>query len=238
MVLSILTVSSFLSLGVTLYGEVVVWGCFQFLVFGNKAAIPRNVKVFGHEDFRLSVCLLFVSHGSVARIGMALSHGRLAQAWHFRKRPRSFPKCLSHSLISTESCSSPTSLPTLWMVNFQNFGQSNACVVLFPGDRSTASHMFFHILPTNIEWQRFPLIFNIFQVCHCSQHAFVSSGHALWWMTYRWWNSKGRTPRSATWETLLVIFIEAILSHSVGEQSALEFLLWRKEVWNISQHTE
>lgn len=53
-------------------------------------------------------------------------------------------------LAPSESCSSSTSLPTLWMVDFQNFRQSNACVVLFPGDRSTTSHMFFHILPTNI----------------------------------------------------------------------------------------
>lgn len=74
-VLSIFIVSSFLLLScVTLHGYVIILGCFQLLVFGNKAALPRNVKVFGPKVFCSFVCLLFVSHGSVARIGTTLSY--------------------------------------------------------------------------------------------------------------------------------------------------------------------
>ena len=148
------------------------------------------------------VCPLFVFHGSMARIGMALSHGGCIQLWHFRKWSNGFPKYFSRLtflLALSESFSFSMPLPKFCMVNFKNFRQSRVCVGLFHCDCSTIFHIFFSYFTYKyLNDKIFPLILGIFQICYHSQHAFVPSGHAPGWMTYQWWESKGEMPQSTT----------------------------------------
>ena len=57
---------------------------------------------------------------------------------------------------------------------------------------STTFHMFVIFYIQIFEWQKFLLLFTIFQVCYHSLYAFVSSGQNLGWMFHQWQKSKDR----------------------------------------------
>lgn len=88
-----------------------------------------------------------------------------------------------------------------------------------------------HISPTNIWMTEVSLLFNIFQVCYYSEHAFVSSGHHLGWTSHQGQKSKDRKITINDKVVISVIFMKATLLHSVGRTvcRSLSFLyIWRK----------